>query len=72
MMHCLSVSPAESQISDEDAGTRRIDFDTAESPRQEPDGSWYMDLDDFDEIEEAPPTPAEEPAAINDGGAARR
>jgi inward rectifier potassium channel len=40
--------------------------------RHEPDGSWYMDLDDFDEIEEAPPTPAEEPVAITDGGAARR
>ena len=37
--------------------------------RQEPDGSWYMDLDDFDEIEAAPIPVEEEPAALIDGGA---
>jgi inward rectifier potassium channel len=37
--------------------------------RQEPDGSWYMDLDDFDEIEAAPIPAGEEPAALIDAGA---
>jgi hypothetical protein len=32
--------------------------------RQEPDGSWYMDLDSFDEIEEAPLSNAKESANL--------
>ena len=37
--------------------------------RQEPDGSWYVDLDDFDEVERAPIAAVEEPVTASDGGA---
>jgi len=51
-------------VSDIQWGARFVDLF-----RQEPDGSWYMDLDDFDKIEQAPLAAVAELMAAGDGGA---